>query len=206
MTETRKRPPGRPREFEPTAAARKALEAFWARGFREVSVPELEQATGVVRTSLYNTFGNKRGVFDAALEVYLADLFVEIDSMLTESAGGLDDIHAFLDTLEGWHASGVPGCFMINSMIEFADRDAAITSRGDFYLDKLRAGLHAALTRARVNDELRMSMPVDSAADRLLLVTIGLNTAARTGLGTDRLRALYRSAHETVASLGTEGP
>ena len=204
MTGTPKRPAGRPLEFEPSEVARRALEAFWAAGFHEVSVPELERATGVVRTSLYNTFGNKRGVFDAALGAYLDDLFIEIDSQLTDATGGLDDIHAFLDTLEGWHVSGIPGCFMINSMIEFADRDREVTSRGSFYLDKLRAGLLAALTRADRIGELEKSTSVDTAADRLLLVTIGLNTAARTGLDSDRLRTLYRSAHDTVASLGTD--
>jgi TetR/AcrR family transcriptional repressor of nem operon len=205
MTGTRKRPSGRPREFQPSEVAQSALEAFWAGGFHEVSVPDLEEATGVVRTSLYNTFGNKRGLFDAALEAYLGQLFAEIDSMLTEATGGLDDIHGFLDTLEGWHLSGIPGCFMINSMVEFADRDPEITTRGGVYLDKLRDGLRAALVRAHANGEVPDSAALDSEADRLLLQTIGLNTAARSGLHTDRLRALYRSAHDAVTSLGTPG-
>lgn len=204
MNESRNRSAGRPREFEPAVVARKALDVFWANGFDDVSVPDLEKATGVVRTSLYNTFGNKRGLFDAALGTYLADLFIEIDSILTNATGGLEDIHLFLDTLESWHVSGIPGCFMINSMIEFADRDQDITSRGGSYLDKLQDGLHAALTRARGNGELRDSGSVNSAADRLLLQTIGLNMAARTGLDSDRLRALYRSAHDAVNSLGKD--
>ena len=198
MTDPQPRTAGRPREFEPSAAAESALETFWANGFHDVSVSELEKATGVVRTSLYNTFGNKRGVFDAALDTYLGRLFAEIDSMLTDASGGLGDIHAFLDQLERWHTSGIPGCFMINSMIEFADRDLDINRRGANYLDKLRAAFHAALARAEADDELLGDTNLDRTADRLLLETIGLNMAARTGVDTERLRQLYNAAHDTV--------
>ena len=205
MTAGKKRGAGRPREFRPEDAARSALETFWRRGYHDVSVPELEMATGVVRSSLYNTFGNKRGIFDAALDAYLTQLFADIDARLTNATGGLDDIHAFLDTLEAWHTSGVPGCFMINSMIEFAETDADITSRGDVYLDKLRGGYHAALSRATGRGEVSEQTEVESAADRLLLLTIGLNTTARTGIEPDRLRTLYRAAHTAVDELQVSG-
>jgi TetR/AcrR family transcriptional repressor of nem operon len=198
MTQDEQRPAGRPREFQPEEAAQLALEAFWPRGFQNVSVPELEKATGVVRTSLYNTFGNKRGLFDAALDVYLTKLFDDIDAALANATGGLDTIHGFLDQLEQWHTSGIPGCFMINSMIEFAETDIDITSRGEEYLDKLRSGYHAALSRAQADGELTEQSPLETHADQLLLLTIGLNMAARTAIGTDRLRTLYQAAHAAV--------
>lgn len=201
MTKNKQRPAGRPREFQPVEAAQLALEAFWPRGFHEVSVPDLEKATGVVRTSLYNTFGNKRGLFDAALDTYLAQLYADIDAALTNSTGDLDDVHAFLDQLEQWHTSGIPGCFMINSMVEFADNDADITSRGDDYLDKLRSGYLAALSRAQTKGLVAEQRSLDSAADQLLLLTIGLNMAARAGAGPDRLRTLHEAAHAAVYAL-----
>jgi TetR/AcrR family transcriptional repressor of nem operon len=192
---------GRPREFQPDEAAQLALAVFWPRGYHDVSVPELEKATGVVRTSLYNTFGNKRGLFDAALDAYLTQLYDDIDAALTNSESGLEDVHAFLDQLETWHTSGVPGCFMINSMVEFAETDAAIMSRGEEYLDKLQAGYHAVLTRARARGELADESRIDLQVGQLLLLTIGLNTAARTAVGTDRLRTLYQAAHAAVHAL-----
>ncbi len=196
---------GRPREFEPSDAAQSALDIFWANGFHDVSVPMLEEATGVVRTSLYNTFGNKRGLFDAALSTYSDQLFSMIDSMLLDAVEGLDDIHEFLDTLEGFHVAGAPGCFMINTMIEFADRDREISIQGAAYMDRLRVGFHAALARAESIGEVSDALVLDSAADRLLLQMIGLNMSARMGLDNTRLVALYRSAHDTVTSLGIAG-
>lgn len=170
MTETRKRPSGRPREFQPSEVAQSALQAFWAGGFHEVSVPDLEDATGVVRTSLYNTFGNKRGLFDAALEAYLGQLFADIDSMLTEATGGLDDIHRFLDTLEGWHLSGIPGCFMINSMVEFADRDPQITTRGEGSISTSSATASTPTGSKRCTDPL--TTPSHHSDARVMSITV----------------------------------
>ena len=194
MTDSQPRTAGRPREFEAAAAAAAALETFWVNGFRGVSVLDLEKATGVVRTSLYNAFGNKRGVFDAALDAYLGQLFDDIDSMLTDASAGLDDIHRFLDQLRNWHVGGLPGCFMINSMIEFADRDDDINTRGGEYLNKLREALLSALRRADSDKELPTELNLEVTADRLLLEIIGLNTAARSGVATKRLRQLHEAA------------
>ena len=201
MAQHQQREAGRPREFQPEIAAQAALETFWALGYHDVSVSDLEEATGVVRTSLYNTFTNKRGVFDAALDLYLATLYTDIAAVLTDADLGLADVHAFLDKLEGWHIGGVPGCFMVNSMIEFADTDTDITAKGTVYLDKLRAGYEAALHRAETGGELDDSVSVESAADQLFLLTLGLNMAARSGMKTDRLRTMYRSAHDAVRAL-----
>ena len=203
MTELQARGAGRPREFEPEQAVQDALETFWARGYHDVSVSDLETATGVVRTSLYNTFTNKRGLFDASLDAYLSTLSDEIARLLTSATGGLSDIHAFLDQIESWHLSGTPGCFMINSMIEFADVDAEITKRGRVYLDHLRSGFSAALQRAATAGELRDPDSLESSANQMLLQTLGLNMAARSALGSEQLKDLYRSAHNAVAALAS---
>ena len=201
MTEIQTRGAGRPREFKPEQAVQAALEIFWARGYHDVSVSDLEAATGLVRTSLYNTFTNKRGLFDASLDAYLSTLSDEIARLLTDASGGLSDVHTFLDQIEDWHLNGTPGCFMINSMIEFADADSDITKRGRAYLNTLRDGFLAALQRAANLGELRDPRSLDNPADQLLLQTLGLNMAARSALGSDQLKQLYRSAHDAVRAL-----
>ena len=201
MTEVRSRGAGRPREFEPEQVVQDALATFWARGYHEVSVSDLEAATGVVRTSLYNTFTNKRGLFDASLDAYLSTLSGEIARLLTNASSGLSDIHAFLDQIEEWHLNGTPGCFMINSMIEFADTDSDITQRGSAYLDALSEGFSAALRRAADADQLRNPGDLAISTDQLLLQTLGLNMAARGGVGSEQLRGLYQSAHRAVEGL-----
>ncbi len=180
-----------------------AQKTFWARGYGGVSITDLEKSTGLVRTSLYNAYGSKRGLFDAALDHYLKGLFDAIGEQLTTATGGLDDIHAFLDGLESNFASGIPGCFMVNSMVEFGDTDPAVAERARRYIDPLTEGFRATLRRADRLGELSPAAPPAATADALVLETLGLNLAARFGLDPDRLAELFAAAHATVRSLAS---
>ena len=62
---------GRPAGYDPQQLIRQARDLFWRRGFDAVSVADVEQATGVGRSSIYHAHGNMRGLFDAAVEDYL---------------------------------------------------------------------------------------------------------------------------------------
>jgi AcrR family transcriptional regulator len=63
---------GRPREFDPDEALDRALEVFWLRGYEGTSIPDLTEAMGINRPSLYATFGNKESLFRKALDRYAA--------------------------------------------------------------------------------------------------------------------------------------
>ena len=58
---------GRVQTFETATAVAAARDLFWDRGYEATSVADLEDATGVQRSSLYHAFGSKRGLFDAVL-------------------------------------------------------------------------------------------------------------------------------------------
>ena len=60
----------RTREFDPTAALDGAMQVFAARGYSNTSIDDVVKATGVSRYGLYGTFGNKRELFEQALEKY----------------------------------------------------------------------------------------------------------------------------------------
>jgi AcrR family transcriptional regulator len=63
-------PSGRTRQFDVDEALDRALEVFWARGYEGATLPELTQAMGINRPSLYAAFGNKEQLFRKALDRY----------------------------------------------------------------------------------------------------------------------------------------
>ena len=79
---------GRSQEFDTTAVVAAALDVFWARGYEGASLGDLESATGLSRSSLYNSFTNKRGLFDAAVQLYLDHVIrPRLRSLTTKSRG-----------------------------------------------------------------------------------------------------------------------
>jgi len=77
-------PAGRPRGFDPDRALDQALEVFWQKGFEGTSLPDLTEAMGINRPSLYATFGNKEALFRRAVERYLARQSQSVQAALAE--------------------------------------------------------------------------------------------------------------------------
>jgi TetR/AcrR family transcriptional repressor of nem operon len=61
---------GRPKAYDRDAALLAARDLFWEQGYERTSIADLEQRTGLNRSSLYQEFGSKRKLFEASLECY----------------------------------------------------------------------------------------------------------------------------------------
>src|SRR4029079_8633690 len=61
---------GRPRSFDRDVALERAMDVFWAKGYRNASIGELLAAMGIQKGSLYDSFGDKQELFLAALQLY----------------------------------------------------------------------------------------------------------------------------------------
>src|SRR5215469_11280107 len=60
----------RPREFDSDSALESAMQVFWAKGYEATSLDDLCEATGLSRSSLYGTFGDKHDLLLRSLERY----------------------------------------------------------------------------------------------------------------------------------------
>lgn len=187
---------GRPRGFDIDAATGAALRLLWQRGYDATSVDDLVAATGLSFSSLYGTFGSKRGLFQAALDRYDRDVDAVLRP-LAEGHGGVDDVTAFLARIRRHVAAPhSPGCFMVNTMSEFSPRDAEIAERTHRYQLRVRSSLHAALTRAATCG----GIDPDTVDDRAHLVQAGVFGAlveARSGASDDAVAAIDALERET---------
>jgi AcrR family transcriptional regulator len=60
--------PGRPREFDSDAALDKAIARFSEHGYHGTSISDLHACLGLTSGSIYKAWGDKRGLFLAALD------------------------------------------------------------------------------------------------------------------------------------------
>src|SRR5262245_33704266 len=62
---------GRPREFDTEKALDAALEVFWRKGYEGASLPDLTDAMGINRPSLYAAVGNKEELVGKVVARYI---------------------------------------------------------------------------------------------------------------------------------------
>ena len=60
----------RAKAFNPDEALDQAMDVFWHHGYEGASMQHLAEATGLNRSSIYNTFGSKHALYLAALDRY----------------------------------------------------------------------------------------------------------------------------------------
>ena len=75
---------GRPRAFDVDKALDRALEVFWRKGYEGTSLPDLTEAMGINRPSLYAAFGNKESLFRKVLQRYTDEHMAFIGAALIE--------------------------------------------------------------------------------------------------------------------------
>jgi len=147
---------GRIQTFDTVAVVQAARNLFWDRGYDATSLAELEQATGLARSSLYNAFGSKRGLFDAAVADYLETVIrPRLRGLLT----GANDASGLLAYLDGLRLavearptdsgdSPARGCLLVNCAAGLAGHDDPARAIVDGYRVELVAALRHALLAA----------------------------------------------------------
>jgi AcrR family transcriptional regulator len=63
---------GRPRNFVEHEVLDAAMQVFWRHGYEASSMAQLRAVTGLSSASLYGAFGSKGGLFERAIEHYIA--------------------------------------------------------------------------------------------------------------------------------------
>jgi TetR/AcrR family transcriptional repressor of nem operon len=61
-------------QFDPGQALASAMSLFWRKGYEATSLQDLLKATGLSKSSLYQTFGSKRALFERSLDLYRREM------------------------------------------------------------------------------------------------------------------------------------
>lgn len=177
----------RPREFDEVEVLEKVVDTFWSHGYEGTSISDLEEATGLGRQSLYNTFGGKRELFARAVEHYRVQAE---EGRVRISESGLAGVRALFDTsLEFLLGEGDGrGCFLGRVRLDPSGVEVAGASC-DRNEGSIAGFLRRRLLEARDRGELRPEVDVDVAAGLLLTLSRGVSAAVAAGESAERLRA-----------------
>lgn len=137
---------GRAQAFETDRVVRAALGVFWRSGYEAATIPALEAATGLNRSSIYHSFGSKRGLFDAAVRTYLDDVVRPRLRVLLADPVAPDAVVDYFTELRAALArtdeiQADSGCLLVNASGAPISRDAEVRRTVADYRAELRGAL-----------------------------------------------------------------
>jgi TetR/AcrR family transcriptional regulator, transcriptional repressor for nem operon len=171
----------RPKGFARDVVLDRAMQVFWSRGYEATSIQHLVARMGIQRGSLYDTFGDKRGLFFAAIERYDRVVTAKLLATLDGPGSGKDAIRQFFRLKVDLSVEpGRPrGCLVTNSTAELASRDRGTATRVGAVLAKIEAAFHRAVVRAQRAGEIDPTRNPRALARFLTSSAQGLSVMAK---------------------------
>jgi TetR/AcrR family transcriptional repressor of nem operon len=187
----------RPRRFDPDEVIDRSMREFWERGYRDTSVDDLVEATGVRPGSLYNAFpGGKRGLFLRALDRYSKLVVPQKLGALEDPGAGLAELRGYFDGLVEDLATreGRMGCLMVNSAIELAAEDSEVGAIVRNHMQRLERNAERALRNAQRRNEVGEHVDPRAKATQLMATGMGLMVVGKTGPDRKVLETIVEAA------------
>jgi TetR/AcrR family transcriptional repressor of nem operon len=166
---------GRPRQFDTDDVVERAMRLFWRQGYEATSISDLVDTLGINRFSLYETFGDKRGLFLASLARYTERVFAKTLVELEGDVGGLQAIDRYFRGLARWADGPLArqGCLLVNTVTEQAGQDRALGRQISLQMERVEAAFRGALVRAQARGDVRCDLVIEDHARLLALVAQG---------------------------------
>ncbi|MEV6791684.1 TetR/AcrR family transcriptional regulator [Streptomyces sp. NPDC051320] len=191
------------KQFDMDAALDAAMIQFWRAGYADTSLDALSRATGLNRSSIYSSLGDKDTLFLRCLDRYAARYGDKYDAALACAASEpLTAVRAFFDvTLERIADPELPdGCLVAQSAMAIPVLSPSVAAHAKEALGFQCARLRAALTAGRLTDQDAEAFAVHVAAVNQSLAVMSRAGATRAqllaivGVSVDALSQALRAA------------
>lgn len=166
----------RPRTTEDTALLQSAMRAFWQNGYAKTGMRQLENALGMKAPSIYNRFGSKEGLFQAALAHYLETVVGWRIKHHLKNPNPMKGLREFFDTTYNYVSETKPplACLLVSSSLELNPQDELVAQLLVKGGQMIRAAFQENLRRAQQQALLAAEADVEALSDFLHLSLQGL--------------------------------
>ncbi|MCS3474163.1 TetR/AcrR family transcriptional regulator [Bradyrhizobium elkanii] len=195
----------RPREFDEAAVLDAAIERFWLRGYEATSVRDLADEMNIAGASLYNTFGDKRGLYERALNRYLDQTFRERIRRIEPTHPPREAITVFLQEIINRSLTDKQrrGCMLVNSAIESAPFDPDFLEIVGTFLDEVEAFFLRCVAKGQKDGTITRAHTAADLSKSLLGVLLGIRVLARVRPQRALLEGLARPIFGLLGNKGS---
>ncbi|HEY6901353.1 MAG TPA: TetR/AcrR family transcriptional regulator [Puia sp.] len=162
----------------------KAKDLFWRKGFNGTPPQDILDETGLSRSSLYDTYGDKHSLFIKTLQRYRD---CETSAVIGFIDQAEDVPQAFRQLFQETYreclsAQGRRGCFMINTVHELVPHDARVETIVRENRQAIEDAFARAIRRGQQKGQIAKAHQPRSLARFLLNGLWGLSTQVKLGI------------------------
>jgi len=184
----------RKKGFNPDTALQKAMYFFWDKGYESCSMDELLSEMGLSRSSFYNTFGNKRELYETVLN-HFGQLSAMAYQTLHTSKPMLEALNDFFELIFFSPIMKLEnGCLLVNTVLEQRGNDDALSNMASEKLFEVEQQFVTFFERCKANGQLNNSLPEAQLAAYFMTFIKGLRVAAREGKPVTELKTSIKTA------------
>lgn len=153
---------------------------FWEKGYEATSIPDLLQATGLSRSSLYETFTDKETLYLEAIERYKA-ISLSKRSLLESAPSAKEGIRRYFDR----HVSAAldealpHGCLITSATVGMDSPDEKVRAAIRDSFDGLEKCFTDTLKRGQQTGEIAPDKDLKTMAILLLNLNHGINVVTK---------------------------
>ncbi|MGI4841164.1 MAG: TetR/AcrR family transcriptional regulator [Janthinobacterium lividum] len=154
---------GKP-QYDEGAVLKAATGVFWRQGYANASVSDLTEATGLSRSSLYQRFGDKGGLFNESLQLYIDRVTTRMKSTRAQTSKASVEalLREFLPRESD--VERPPGCLISRSNAEQENLTAAGKHAANSAACQQRQIIVDILTHGQQEGELGQDVDLDLLA------------------------------------------
>lgn len=184
------------KQFDEKEVLVKAREVFSVKGYNGTSMDDLVQATGLSRSSIYDTFGDKHGLFLKSLNHYCCSQQGELEKQCAKTDAPRKKIRAIFDyTLKCILADkGQKGCLMVNMSMELNAVDKEVAAVSLKNMEDMENTFSALVKEGQAKGEIAKKFTPKALGRHLYSSLMGLRVTGMNRSDPDSLKEIVKLA------------
>lgn len=184
------------KQFNKEKVLQAASSIFHQKGYNGTSIDEILKATGLSRSSLYDSFQDKHNLYLQALEYYKNSTNGQMQALDTKTLNGFEKIE-FVFTEVVNHlttTSDDNGCLMVNAAAEMSkhcDKTSQVVCNNKEQVEELFTGW---LSEAQESKVLALTKSTKTYGSFLFSTLCGLKVMSQSGAGKKELDNIVKVA------------
>lgn len=182
------------KQFDELEVLKKAEKVFNEKGYNGTSMDDLVQATGLSRSSIYDTFGDKHGLFLKALENYQASQDKAMQEQFAKTDSYKKKIRAVFDYMINDIVTDKErkGCMMVNANMELNCVDKEVAEIALTTMEEMEQQFAMWIKEGQATGEISKKFPAKALAKNLYNNIMGLRVTGRNRPDYDTLREITK--------------